>query len=199
MLRAHSGQIRRKLRLAPVNPPPCAQRRRVVGPDCQLPVLERLAGDALAAPLRERDLVEQPIGQAWSATYFAPSVNSTSRTIPCKQEDHLTHGTDVIMHEMRQKKRQAVPNTRPLRILGRAVLLSVPGRTDRRSTGRHHGIFNGECHNRQKDDAYHAARIDRDQGDGGQKYSELEHAVSLPGKLLFCIFFEQRIRLGLLV
>jgi hypothetical protein len=89
---------------------------------------------------------------------------------------------------MRQKKRQAVPNTRPLRILGRAALLSVPGRTDRRSTGRHHGIFNGECHNRQKDDAYHAARIDRDQGDGGQKYSELEHALSLPGKLLSVYF-----------
>lgn len=59
----------------------CAVQGGLAGIRVELPELERLGGDALLEALRQSDLVNEPIGSAASATYFAPFVKSTSRSV----------------------------------------------------------------------------------------------------------------------
>jgi hypothetical protein len=54
-----------------VGPRP-GQRRRVAGIDLQLPQLELLGGNALFVTLRERDLVEKPIGPGLVGDILGP-------------------------------------------------------------------------------------------------------------------------------
>jgi len=55
------------------------ERRRMISVDGESPDLKFLGSQHLLRPLSKGNLVKKPIGPARSATYFAASVQSTSR------------------------------------------------------------------------------------------------------------------------